>query len=155
MHVKLPSLRFVFISLQSERNMWWFWANIKKLRSFIKVSKNDRTKERSNGHKIQLNSNFVLALSIYDWPINHMSEVISLIEENLLLKYVRSINLLNSFDPWYRQRQWCLDRLQTDKFWIYRMQNQLLRGLCLLWRNVAQRRKRTRSTPMILYRTYM
>ena len=24
-----------------------------------------------------------------------------------------------------------------QKFWIYRMQNQLLRGLCLLWLNVA------------------
>ena len=28
----------------------------------------------------------------------------------------------------------------VDIQWIYRMQNQLLRGLCLLWKNVAQKR---------------
>ena len=35
------------------------------------------------------------------------------------------------------QHQWYPDSQQTETFWIYRMQNQLLRGLCLLWLNVA------------------
>ena len=35
------------------------------------------------------------------------------------------------------EHQWYPDSQQTEIFWIYRMQNQLLRGLCLLWLNVA------------------
>ena len=40
-------------------------------------------------------------------------------------------------------------QLADKKFWIYRMQNQLLHGLGFLWLNVAHRRERTRSTPMV------
>ena len=86
--------------------LWWFQWNIKKLRSFIKVSKNERRTyltnfiavSISNGYKTKLNSNFVLALSLSYWPINHMSEVNSPTNRNLILTST-DLQLMNSIVP--------------------------------------------------------
>ena len=73
---------------------------------FIKVSKNERRTyltnfiavSISNGHKTKLNSNFVLALSLSYWPINHMSEVNSPTNRNLILTST-DLQLMNSIVP--------------------------------------------------------
>ena len=52
-------------------------------------------------------------------------------------KFNLKLNLLNSLTRVIDDN----NGVQTDKFWIYKMQNQLLRGLCLLWRNVAQKKE--------------
>ena len=91
---------------QNQDKMWWFQWNIKKLRSFIKVSKNERRTyltnfivvSISNGYKTKLNSNFVLALSLSYWPINHMSEVNSPTNRNLILTST-DLQLMNSIVP--------------------------------------------------------
>ena len=156
----------------------------------------------NNGHKTKPESysNFVLALSLFFWQINHVSEVkffelwnfdfqlknliiprwwmilitssgkrksgpglwtkiflqinhveyfqlISIFSVKICInKYYKNelifvyfkihfnlnFHLSNYFDPCYRPLQWYPDYQQTDKFWIYQMQNQLLRGLYLL-----------------------
>ena len=105
------------------RYLWWFQWNIKKLRSFIKVSKNERRTyltnfiavSISNGYKTKLNSNFVLALSLSYWPINHMSEVNSPTNRNLILTST-DLQLMNSIVPkpymilmkWWLLKTWLL-----------------------------------------------
>ena len=73
---------------------------------FIKVLKNERRTyltnfiavSISNGHKTKLNSNFVLALSLSYWPFNHMSEVHSSTNRNLILTST-DLQLMNSIVP--------------------------------------------------------
>ena len=73
---------------------------------FIKVSKNERRTYLTNfiavsisiGHKTKLNSNFVLALSLSYWPINHMSEANSPTNRNLILTST-DFQLMNSIVP--------------------------------------------------------
>ena len=70
---------------------------------FNKVSKNKRrtyttnfvAMSISNGHKTELNSIFVLALSLSYWPFNHMSEVNSPTNRNLILTSI-DLQLMNS-----------------------------------------------------------
>ena len=60
---------------------------------FIKVSENERRSYLTNfvavliinGHKTKLDSNFVLALSLFYWPINWMSGLNSPTHRNLVL----------------------------------------------------------------------
>ena len=73
---------------------------------FIKVSKNERrtyptnfiTVSINNGPKIKLNSNFVLALLLSYWPINHLSGVNSPTNRNLILTST-DLQLMNSIVP--------------------------------------------------------
>ena len=73
---------------------------------FIKVSKNERRTyltnfiavSISNGHKTKFNSILVLALSLSYGPINHMSEVNSTTNRNLILTST-DLQLMNPIVP--------------------------------------------------------
>ena len=83
--------------------MWWFQTNIKKLRSIIKDSENEKrlawqTLSMINGHWMKLKSNSVLALSLSYWPINHMWEVNFPTNRNQILTSI-DLQLMNSIVP--------------------------------------------------------